>query len=55
MHHEKVAIDVDENPIHNSLDDILVFDRVNLCGSKLRSKRLGCAHSGAKLNFERVL
>ena len=55
MHHEKVLTDSEENPIHNLLDDSLVFDRVNLCDATLRSKRLGCAHSGANLNFERVL
>jgi len=42
MHHKKVLTDSDENPIHNILDDTLVFDRVNLCDATLRSKRLGC-------------
>ena len=55
MHHEKVAVDVNTRPIHNSLNGTLVFDRVNLCDKTLRNKRLGCAHSGANLNFERVL
>lgn len=55
MHHEKVAMDVDANPIHNRLDDAIVFNRVNLCDAKHRNKRLGCAHSGINLNFERVL
>jgi len=53
--YKKVLTDSDENPIHNILDDTLVFDRVNLCDATLRSKRLGCAHSGANINFERVL
>ncbi|MEM5565919.1 hypothetical protein WNY78_12430 [Psychroserpens sp. AS72] len=55
MHHEKVAVDVEGNPIQNALDDTLVFDRVNLCDLHLRNKRLGCAHSGVNIKFERVL
>ncbi|MEH6535323.1 MAG: hypothetical protein V7719_02945 [Psychroserpens sp.] len=55
MHHEKVVTDVDENPIHNLQDDTIVFNRVKLCEIKQRNKRLGCAHSGVNINFERVL
>ena len=55
MYHEKVVTDVDANPIHNLLDDAIVFNRVNLCDATHRKKRLGCAHSGVNLNFERVL
>jgi hypothetical protein len=55
MHHEKVALDVNDKPIHNVQDDTMIFDRVNLCHKAIRNKRLGCAHSGANLNFEHVL
>jgi hypothetical protein len=55
MHHEQVLTNSDENPMYNVLEDKHVFDRVKLCDSAIRNKRLGCAHSGANLNFERVL
>ena len=55
MQHEKVAIGLDRNPIHNFQDGVIVFDRVNLCDIKHRNRRLGCAHSCANTNFERVL
>jgi hypothetical protein len=55
MHHEKVLANTDDRPIHHSLDNALVFDRVHLCVRSLRNKRLGCAHSRVNLNFERIL
>jgi hypothetical protein len=55
MHHEKVLTDLDEKPIHRSIGETLIFDRVKLCDVALRNKRLGCAHSGVNLNFEHVL
>lgn len=55
MHHEKVATNVDQKPIYKVLDDAVVFDRAHLCNIKDRNLRLGCAHSGVNLNFERLL
>lgn len=55
MLHEKVAIGDDKKPISKSQDDTLVFDRASLCEIKHRNKRLGCAHSGVNINFERAL
>nr|WP_321225410.1 hypothetical protein [uncultured Psychroserpens sp.] len=55
MHHEKVVVDTHGKPMFNSIENALVFKRVNLCKAAIRQKRLGCAHSSSNLNFEYIL
>ncbi|WP_047548048.1 hypothetical protein [Psychroserpens sp. Hel_I_66] len=55
MHHEGVAVDEDNHPIFRSENNTIIFKRINLCDPKLRSIRLGCAHSHSNLNFQNAL
>ena len=52
MHHEKIQVKSDSNePIFNFQESKKTYVRNNLCPYKLRSERLGCAHSSANSNF----
>ncbi|WP_452223300.1 hypothetical protein [Lacinutrix chionoecetis] len=55
LHHEKVALDINSNPIYKQNDDAIIFSRVKLCAIKDRNIRLGCAHSISNSNFIKIL
>lgn len=56
LYHEKVKIDTTTKlPVKSNSVDEDCFSRVNLCDSRLRRKRLGCAHSSANYQFNNLI
>ncbi|ARV14485.1 hypothetical protein [Polaribacter sp. SA4-12] len=56
MYHEKVRLDPKTKlPLKTNIIGENQFLRIDLCNSKLRKKRLGCAHSSANLNFNELI
>jgi len=51
MYHEKIKMDTTGQPILNRTSNDSYYERMNLCGTSERSKRLGCAHSSSNNNF----
>lgn len=56
MYHEKVRLDTKTKlPLKTNIIGDNQFLRIDLCNSKLRKKRLGCAHSSANYNFNELI
>ncbi len=56
LYHEKVALNPETKmPIITQIDSEVACTRVQLCPANLRSKRLGCAHSFANDNFNKLI
>ena len=51
MYHEKIKMDNTGQPILNRTSNDSYYERMNLCETSERSKRLGCAHSSSNNNF----
>ena len=55
LYHELVERDANNQPVMNTFSEENTFQRIQLCPSAIRRKRLGCAHSVSNTNFNDIL